>query len=120
MATIEIDREDWRGFFEAFARKHEGNPVTVELLAGRLGDQIEIENMPLRGISVEHDGIDRLQISVADETGRHLTHAIDSPSHVWLKQAEGGAEEEEVLEIQSTDATTLVRLPSRVNAERRE
>jgi hypothetical protein len=114
MATIEIEHDAWKGFFDNFSRTHEGWLITVELLAEHLGDQLEIENMPLRAISIEENGANRLEISVADSEERERTHVIDSPSHVWLKQAEAGADE--VLEIETADATTLVHLRSSMQA----
>jgi hypothetical protein len=115
MATFEIDHDEWKGFFDNFSRTHEGWLITVELLAERLGDQLEIENMRLRAISVEASGADRLEISVADAEEHERTHVIESPSHVWLKEEEAG--DDAVLEIETPDATTLVHLRAATQAD---
>lgn len=104
MATFEIEATDWKGFFDAFSRRHDGWRVTLEVVASGLGDQIEFSDMALVGISTESNGSRGLEIMVADGTGRRLTHTIDSPRHVWLKQDPSV----EVLEIENDEGKSLV------------
>jgi hypothetical protein len=105
MATFEIEESEWKGFFDGFSRRHAGWHVTLELLAARLSDQTELLDMTLMGISESSDP-EQIEIRVCDPGGRQLTHTIDAPRQVWLKQE--SAATEEVLEIISDRGTSLL------------
>lgn len=106
MATFEIEASEWKGFFDGFSRRHDGWHVTVELLEPRLGDQIELVDMTLMGISSESNDPHQIEVRVCDGSGRQLTHTIDAPLRVWLKQ--DWAATEEVLEIVGERGTSLL------------
>ena len=115
MATLEIERDDWKPFLDSFSRRHEGWLVTVEVLAPELGDQIAIDNLPLCGITTETTGDDSIEITVIGQGDQHLTHTVDAPREVWLKQTDRGADE--VLEVASGATVTLVRFRSAMRPE---
>ena len=109
----EIPREEWTEFLDSFSRQHEGWLVTVEVLGEEIGAQMEAEGKPLEGITakLKNGGEDSISIIVGRTPAEHITHNIQSPTHVRIQQAENGADI--ALQIESSDGeTTLVRLRS--------
>lgn len=104
MTTRSIKPSEWSHFLEGFSKKHDGWLVTIESLEPEFGDQVEGENLPLRGLTYESDG-DCIEISLI-RGERHLSHTIDHPKALWLKQSQQGADQ--VLEIEAADGNTLV------------
>lgn len=117
MPTREISRNEWVEFFNSFSRRHHGWLVTIEMLEPDLGDQIEVREMPLEGITGELNdrGNDEIEIIASSGTGAHISHTITAPRHVWLKQTEEGADD--TLEIESERGKALVRFRSAVLPE---
>ena len=103
MGTRLIERQDWRAFFDAFSRAHDGWLVTLEVLDPELGDQIEIENLPLRGITMNRDG----SLEFTFDNGRnHVSHTLNEPTRVFSKQSRQDVDE--VLEFEGAQQTTLL------------
>ena len=109
MRTREIPRAQWSRFFDDFSKQHAGWIVTLEVLGADLGDQEEVTGLPLVGISADlKDRENRIDIMVGGRPEAHVTHIINSPKRVWLRQPE--AEPHEAVEVESADGTTtLVR-----------
>jgi hypothetical protein len=116
MATREIPRDQWLEFLDGFSTRHDGWQVTVEVLGSDIGAQVEVRNLPLRGVSADVKGrLDRLEIS-AGTRDNHVTHVIEEPVQLFVKQNESGADE--ALEIVTKDGiVTLLRFRSAVRAE---
>src|SRR5205814_26860 len=117
MPTKEIPRDEWASFLDSFSQQHQGWLVTLEVIAPEIGAQEEASNLPLEGItssgSNEHKTI---SISVGNVPSNHLTHTVNDPTWLWLKQTPQGADE--ALEIESTDGVkTLLRFRSAMPAE---
>ena len=56
-ATIDvIPKDQWRTYFQELASTHQGWAVTLELLAGEMGDQHLMDGLPFQGISYETEG----------------------------------------------------------------
>jgi hypothetical protein len=106
MSTLEIPPAEWPRFFDSFSRRHDGWLVSVEILSTSVGDQIQVTNLPLRGISVGRKGPNSITLAFVDQADRHLSHEITSPEHVWLKQSDEGADE--ALEITGPAGAVLV------------
>jgi len=118
MRTEEIPRDQWMPFLDRFSRQHEGWLVTLEVLAPDIGAQQEASALPLEGITVasRRNEPETIAISVGKTPADHVTHTINSPTHVWLEQTPEGAHS--ALEIESKDETkTLLRFRSAVPAE---
>ena len=49
----EIPRDEWVKYLDGFSRRHEGWPVTVEVLGAEVGAQVEAQELPLRGANRE-------------------------------------------------------------------
>jgi hypothetical protein len=110
MQTREVPTHEWVPFLDDFSRRHQGEPVTVEVFDRELGAQREMRSMPLIGVSVDlKDGTEQIEVIAGDEPRSHLMHAIAKPARVHLASSEAGADQ--ALQIESADgSTTLVRL----------
>ena len=116
MPTQEISRNEWAGYFEEFSRRHQGWLVTVEILGLDIGDQVQVRNLPLEGITVEtNDDGDEMTIIAGSRPDARISHTIRAPLRVWVKQNEQGADE--ALEIESPAGAVLVRFRSAVLPE---
>jgi hypothetical protein len=98
MRTREIPREQWQSFFEGFSRRHWNWLATVEVLADRLGAQIEARELPLQAVFFEARD-DAITLVLGKDAQKHLEHPVAAPRRVWLEVGENGAEA--ALEIES-------------------
>jgi hypothetical protein len=108
--TREIAESEWQDFFTGFSDLHDDEPVDVQIVGSDVGAQVEGQDLHLRGISRagKEEGSD-LALLLESVDGRHLTHMIEKPVHVWLQQASDSTDK--TLEIESADGTrTLVSL----------
>jgi hypothetical protein len=103
MATRNIPRESWKEFFDGFSRRHQGWLVDVEVLGADIGAQLEAEDLPLEGISADHQNKD---ISIAlRRDGKVIEHFVTKPKRVRVEE-EGGAEV--AIEIDSSSGPTTI------------
>jgi len=104
MQTKEIPENQWRQFFDDFSKEHAGWVVDLEVIGRDIGDQEEVNNLPLVGISADVKGTERrIEIMAGLRTESHVTRIVNKPRRVWLKTPEGD------IEIESEDGTkTLV------------
>ena len=108
MTTTEISRFDWMSFLDSLTRLHVDEPVRIEVLRPDIGAQLEVNDLPLDGISAEVKG-PRATITIAagTEIDGHVAHIIADPVSVRLARDTAGADE--ALEIVDADRTvTLV------------
>jgi hypothetical protein len=105
MATREIPRAEWTGFFDQFSRDHLDETATLEVIGQEVGDQIVADSQIFRGISAdEKDKENRIAIMIGADEG--TTHTIENPTLVSMKDAEGDVGP--ALEIRSDDGTTAL------------
>lgn len=110
MATEHVSTAEWMSFFQSFSRRHAGWLVKVEVLGERIGAQVEVDNLPLEGISYEHDGGNpAVEITVRDVRGAHITHTVADLYDVWLKTEDGA---DQALELETASTVTLVTFRS--------
>ena len=108
--TVEIPRESWGSFFGQFSEDHETQLVAVEVFGGDIGAQVEGRSLLLGGISPADPDAGSLALMFDSVDGEHLTHIVNTPTHVWVRRAPDNTDE--ALEIESSDDTkTLVRFP---------
>lgn len=116
MATVRVSPVEWAAFFDSFHHRHAGWLVKLETLAPALGAQVQAEDVPLRGITVDHDyGSPTIEITVGDPTHGAITHVIDDVGDVWLKTTEDGSDE--ALEIEARGGVTLLTFRVAVRPE---
>ena len=102
MSTREVSRNEWSNFFETFSKQHEGWLATLEVFGDDLGAQTEAVELPFEGISLNSDeGPDALVISLGGTPEDHISHMVERPRQVWLRQTAEGANES--IEISEED-----------------
>jgi hypothetical protein len=117
-STREIPRSQWAGFCDRFSRQHGGWLVTIELLGAETGAQVEVRNLPLKGITAEmkNSGPDVISVVVGSTPREHVAHTVAEPRRIWVEETQNGAHA--ALEIESFDDTkTLVRFRSAMRPE---
>ncbi|MFI4984595.1 MAG: DUF5335 family protein [Solirubrobacterales bacterium] len=109
--TEELAAERWAEYFDAFARRSDGLLVTIEVMSEELGDQTDVERLPLQAIGYDpRDNV--LEVSVGGRSTRYpvvLRHFIWSPQTISVE----GADRSSPRAILVTDASgvrTLIRL----------
>lgn len=107
MTTSEIAREQWGTFFDDFSRLRRGWLVTVEVLGSSIGAQLEVQDLPLEGMTADFEqGASQIEITAGRGQPGHVLHTVTDPEHVWLKR-DG---DEDVLELEARGTITLVRV----------
>lgn len=112
MSTREVTRNEWTNFFDVFSKQHEGWIASLEVLGDEVGAQTEAVELPFEGISVSgEDEPQSLVINLGTRAEDHISHTIERPRHVWLRQTEDGANDS--LEIvEEGNQKTLLRFRS--------
>lgn len=117
MQTVEIPREAWVHKLNEFTRIHEGWLVSLDVLAGDLGAQPQVNNLPLLGVSadpIDHDG--RIAVSVARSASEHFTRIIEAVTGIQIERTDDGADA--ALQIETADGTrTILRFRAAVLPE---
>jgi hypothetical protein len=107
MKTVEIPRDTWEQRLEEFTQSHESWLVSLEVQNPEIGAQLEIDNMPLMGVSGDPaDQGGTVAVSVARSAAEHITHVIRGVKHVFVEQTDEGADV--ALQIQSSDDTAAI------------
>jgi len=104
----EVPREKWGHFFDEFTRKHAGKRINVDFYGPGTSPHREIHSLPFVGIVYEPKSSD-IEIAVGTEAADHVSHTVNDPIHVWVKEDEHG----DIVEVRSDDGvTSLLRFAS--------
>ena len=104
----ELEKDEWRAFFDAFSREHEGWLITLD--CDRIG--CAFRDMPLRAIVA---GDDVIEVFVLAPDGAHMAHVVRRPSHVFAGEvSEDG--DVDVTILNSEGKRTVVQCRSAVPA----
>jgi hypothetical protein len=109
--TRELSAETWGKYFESIAPDIEGLLVTVELMSEELGDQTDVERMPLQTIGYDHKD-DVFEVAVGGRGTRYpvvLRHFIYNPRTIGLEEA-GPPTPSAILVTDADGVRTLIRL----------
>lgn len=116
MSTREVKRDEWTSFFDVFSKQHEGWIATLEVFGDQFGAQQEAVELPFEGISIAEDERQSLIINLGKTSEDHVSHTIERPRQVWLRQTEEGANDS--LEIvEDGNQKTLLRFRSPMRPE---
>ena len=110
MQTREIPIDQWQPFLDQFSQSHLGEKVTVKIIGRDIGDQTEMRDLPLVGITADTkaSGGERIDVSAGDTLSPQITHAVIHPSHVRIAEDDEG--HALAMQIESEDGpVTLVR-----------
>ena len=108
--TRELERASWPAYFDSIASSIEGMLVTVELMGEQLGDQTDIERLPVQAISYDPRD-DVLEVAVGGRGTRYpvvLRHFISSPTAISVEELEGRPSA--ILVTDPDGVRTLIRL----------
>jgi len=110
-ATREIDRGEWIDYFDSIAARIEGLLVTIEVMSEGLGDQVDVERLPLQAIGYDHkDNV--LEVAVGGRSARYpvlLRHFISDPRTISVEES-GPLSPTAILVADAGGVKTLVRL----------
>jgi hypothetical protein len=114
MQTRTIAPDRYKAFFDSLSRIYQGSTATLEFLSEDLGDQAEVEEQPLSGVSYDRSG---LELHFLARDGSHLTHRIERPKRVQLEEGDNGLVQALAIESDG-DPRAIVRfhppLPTRL------
>ena len=90
--TVEIPREAGGDYLNALSNREHDHPVRVRIEGTEVGDQVLAEMVPLVGISLEKKGSEAnaIELTLAHEDQRNMTHMIQSPERVYAEEGEAG------------------------------
>jgi len=109
--TQELAAERWAEYFDAIAPSLEGLLVTVEVMNDEIGDQVDVERLPLQTIGYDHKD-DVLEIAVGGRTPRYpvmLGHLIARPQTIAIEES-GQLAPNAILVTDAEGTRTLIRL----------
>ncbi len=109
--TRELDPEQWVEYFDSIAPSIDGLLVTIEVMSEQLGDQVDVERLPLQAIGYDpKDNV--LEVSVGGRSVRYpvvLRHFISSPQTISIEES-GSLSPRAILVTDAGGARTLIRL----------
>jgi hypothetical protein len=111
--TEELPQGAWRQTLEEITRAHSREVVRIEVLSGQLGDQIQVDGLPLA--YVEYDDKDDVVVVAVHERDRDdiaLRHIVEHPLNVRVHPRQPAATV--ALDVAAKDGTrTFVMLQPR-------
>lgn len=84
MPVRKIEKVDWRDYFARLTRHLPASKVDILVSGLDLGVQVEVQKLPLEGISYD------LREKTIEVGMRGLTHRIHAPTEVHVEAQEGG------------------------------
>jgi len=107
MRTVEVPQKDWTRTLNEFSALHQGQSVSLDVVAPTMGVQPQIRELPLRGVTAESGpGGPAIMIFAARADGEQITHLIPSPTHVRIERTNEGTDV--ALEIESDEGLAAV------------
>lgn len=105
--TIELERSEWKNFFDGLSHELADWETTVHVLDGKNGAQVLTERLPFHGMTYEGDATNgSIGISVGFGRDNHQTHNIKNPRKVAF--AERGHGPAGTLDIEDNDGVTTL------------
>jgi hypothetical protein len=111
MTTQDLDPGQWMEYFDSITPSIDGQLVTIEVMSSELGDQVDVERLPLQAIGYDPKD-DMLEISVGGRGVRYpvvLRHFISSPQAISVESSDS-LNPRAILVTDASGAQTLIRL----------
>jgi hypothetical protein len=109
--TRDLEAESWPQYFDSLTQSSDGLLVSMELMSDELGDQSDVERMPLQAISYDPRD-DVLEVAVGGRGVRYpivLRHFISNPQTISVE--ENGEPDPAAIEVRDPSGVrTLIRL----------
>ena len=110
-STQELGAEKWKEYFDSISSSTAGRVVTIEVMSEQLGDQVDVERLPLQAIGYDpKDSV--LEIAVGGRGLRFpvlLRHFISDPQAISVEES-GPLSPVAILVTDASGAKTLIRL----------
>src|SRR2546430_14589605 len=87
MHNHSIPEPQWKSVFDSLSRIYDGTPSSLEILAGDVGAQYQVENQPFRGVDYDRTGN---QVHFATRDGSELVHPIAHPNDGQIAETDSG------------------------------
>ncbi len=86
MISRKLDKKEWKSFLD-FLSKHflGGKRAEVEVASLNLGDQVEVNWLPIVGIVYDHKD-DIVEVALEEVGGEHFDHIIHKPREIYLAE----------------------------------
>src|ERR1039458_8519571 len=118
--TQELDAEKWVEYFDSVTPSIEGMLVTIETMSEQLGDQIDVERLPLQTIGYDpKDNV--LEVAVGGRGVRYpvlLRHFISNPQTVSVEES-SSLTPTAILVTDGSGVRTLIRQIGRASCRER-
>jgi hypothetical protein len=82
----ELHRSEWQDALDLLTKEHDGDDVTIELLAVDFGDQHEAEKLPFAYLEYDRKD-DAVIVAVGGRSNRYpvvLRHIIEHPQRIFV------------------------------------
>lgn len=109
MSFQRIEKPEWQTLFDATSRILEGKFVEIEVIGLSLGDQFEVEWLPVNGITYDPKD-DALYIYIAG-VDRDLDHMIPSPHEIYIEFGSTGLSQVVVVDSEGNKQIVRFRAP---------
>ena len=109
--TRQLGLERWAEYFDALSASSDGSLVTIELMSQELGDQIDVERLPLQAIGYD-PGNDVLEVAAGGRDSRNpvvLRHFISGLKEISIEES-GSSTPSAILVTDASGLRTLIRL----------
>lgn len=107
--TQTLDAGRWAEYFDSLTPSVEGLPVTVEVMSGELGDQLEVDNLAVQTIGYDHkDDVVEVAVEGPEPHSEVLRHFISAPREISVEQEDGLPSS--ILVTAADGVRTLIRL----------
>jgi hypothetical protein len=109
--TQELTAEKWVEYFDSIIPNIDGMLVTIEVMSDELGDQVDVERLPLGAIGYDRKD-DVLEVSVGGRSTRYpvlLHHFISGPQTISVEES-GPLSPRAILVTDAGGVRTLIRL----------
>jgi hypothetical protein len=108
---VQLDAGRWAEYLDTLTRTLEGSLVTIEVMSEEIGDQIDVERLPLQAIGYDRKD-DVLEVAVGGRSPRFpvvLRHLISSPRAISVEERDS-SRPSAILVTDADGLCTLVRV----------
>jgi hypothetical protein len=109
--TTELAADRWQEYFDSITPNIDGMLATIEVMSEELGDQIDVEQLPLQAISYDPKD-NMLEVAVGGRGVSHpvlLRHFISNPRTISIEES-SSLRPTAILVTDAAGVRTLIRV----------